>query len=127
MKIDKTCKECGKIFNNYKHSHAILCSKECVSLWKGRKNCKEKNPNWKGGIIKSNGYTMVSVGKGRYKREHRAIMEKYLGRELWPWEIIHHKNGQKHDNRIENLQIVTHNTHTGQVICPMCQYTIEVH
>ena len=72
-----------------------------------------------------------SANKNGYVLEHRVIMENHIGRLLQRNEVIHHRNGNGKDNKIENLELMSasehnslHNSLRGiamvDIICPNC-------
>lgn len=61
----------------------------------------------------SDSYTYIAKKiDGERIDEHRYIMEQFLGRKLDRYEVVHHKNGDKRDNRIENLEVMPLAEHT---------------
>lgn len=104
--------------NKICHHCACLRGAKVPRTWMvGKLNHRYKDGKYKN----KQGYVMVRVLVGDFFRpiaqkdgivaEHRLVMAKHLNRCLLPWEVVHHRNGIKSDNRIENLQLLTTTKH----------------
>lgn len=149
----RKCLNCGQEFfakeNEIRQGQALFCSKKCahsgrfnphwgkhwVSPLKGIPRLDErgeKSPVWKGGRrISGDGYVLVYKAdhpyrtKERYVMEHRLVMERKLGGYLKPGETIHHINGDKTANNIENLVYFENAGQHRTFHLYLCKYVFE--
>ena len=111
-KIASICKTVPCAIYTYLRKFNIPIRKSPIGL-KGKQSA-----GWKGGkAIHTSGYINIynpehpNANNAGYIFEHRLLMSEYLGRPLTKYEIIHHINGKKTDNRLENLFLENRNTH----------------
>ena len=104
-----------------------LISKTITSCGCVLKRKGSDSPSWKGGKHNKDGYVVLYQGKEkRYILEHRFVMEKHIGRKLFKNENVHHVNGVKNDNRIENLELWVKVQPCGQRVSDLISFAKEI-
>ena len=127
---------CNKFLPDCKHP------RKNRSFLVGHSNKGANNSQWKGGvIINYHGYRLIKApdnpmtNPNGYMLEHRLVMSRMLSRPLTPNEDIHHVNGNKLDNRLENLQLMSDCAHgtlharkdmSGRVCCLCGSKTTQI-
>jgi hypothetical protein len=132
--VDKECPECGKAFTVIaSNSTARWCSRACYkTAWV--REIRAATPEK---VINRQGYIIVraiddpladAMKKGSSDRvlEHRLVMARHLGRPLSSSESVHHKNGNREDNRIDNLELWVSNQPAGQRVDDVLAWAREI-
>ncbi len=113
-RLSKICLHCtGPIPD--KKRNTLFCGWECYQKATGKGK----------GSVNLRGYRIVSVA-GTKIPEHRAVMEQHLGRKLLRSETVHHINGDKLDNRIENLELWNSSHPPGQRVEDLLAWAKEI-
>lgn len=67
----------------------------------------------RGYSFKTGSYVAITNGKNKHRNQHRVMMEEFVGRRLSFNEVVHHKDGNKHNNNLSNLEVMSRSQHTS--------------
>lgn len=119
--VKNVCEVCGKEFvlspSQAAHRTGRWCTRECESSSRIKRPL-DRQHNGRPAVLDKMGYVRVfepehpKAMKGGWVFEHRLLIEQQLGRRLARDEHVHHMNGVKDDNRLENLVVMSHSEHS---------------
>jgi hypothetical protein len=135
----KTCAWCGKDFKLKATTvdRRVCCSRKCSALLREQKHREKWLSGTRGRYTEASGYIVIQIppserpkhssrdDRGRIL-EHRYVMECHLGRPLLPQETVHHKNGKRDDNRLENLELWNSTHSRGQRVEDVLAFAREI-
>lgn len=104
-----TCVLCAQSFRvpTYRKNTAKYCSRSCLA----KVHLEQfAHLRFQPANRPKRTYKTITVD-GKQVRAHRYVMEQHLGRKLETWEHVHHINGDSHDNRLENLAVLSNAAH----------------
>ena len=106
---EKSCVVCGETFRAASQRvDRRHCSVACAAV--NRRGAS--NASWSGGRhVSPAGYVRISLGGGNRALEHRVVMERALGRPLRSDEHVHHVDGDKQNNEVGNLRVLSVSEH----------------
>jgi len=100
-----------------------FCSLSCT----GKAGSAHIAASARGYYVDKHGYRILMNGKrGGYKQpEHRAVMEAHIGRALKPHETVHHKDGNRQNNALDNLELWSTRHGKGQRVADKIEFCID--
>lgn len=122
----KICPHCNNKYSTHL-PNKIYCVVKCSTshYQENRKDARDRFVDDKGYVrIRARNHPKASKF-GKHVREHILVMEHHLGRYLLPDENIHHKNGIRTDNRIENLELWATTQPCGQRVSDLIDFVVD--
>lgn len=120
-KNEMTCCTCGISFfrSPYAAKEKNYCSKKCSG--KGRESLPIGTLRQR----EEGGYVYIRTERG-WESHHRVVMREHVGRDLHDEETVHHRNGVKADNRLENLELWSSKHPKGQRVTDLVEWAKEI-
>ncbi|MGO3297050.1 MAG: HNH endonuclease [Marinobacter sp.] len=109
------------------HAARVERGADLHAPWKGKADVTD--PHTWSRQVSSHGYVNLVTNVGGVARrisEHRWVMQQHIGRPLFDDEDVHHINGVRDDNRLENLELWSYSHPRGQRVDEKADWAIEI-